>query len=169
MPAVDAVPSTGDEPYSPASSASSASSASLPVSGVFETSLYVENLPRSYAFYRDLFGFELIGSEVKPEDRLAALKVGDRQVLLLFRQGASSGAVAAADGRVLPHDAQGQIHVAFAVAAADIDTWERRLLEHGLTIERTIDWRPGVRSHYVRDPDGHLVELATPGVWGVSW
>jgi catechol 2,3-dioxygenase-like lactoylglutathione lyase family enzyme len=145
------------------------------VSGVFETSLYVADLVRSYAFYRDLFGFPLIGTEVKPDDRLAALKVGDRQVLLLFRQGASGAAAAAADGRDLPHDAQGQIHVAFAVAARDIDAWEQRLLAHGLTVERTIDWRPPtpgqppVRSHYVRDPDGHLVELATPGVWNVTW
>ena len=83
-------------------------------------------------------------------------------MLLLFRQGASTGAAAVADHRVLPH-------VAFAVSAADIDAWERRLLDRGLTIERIIDWRPGVRSLYVRDPDQHLVELATPGVWGVSW
>jgi catechol 2,3-dioxygenase-like lactoylglutathione lyase family enzyme len=136
------------------------------VTGVFETSLYVADLPRSYAFYHDLFGFALIGAPVSADDRLAALRVGDRQVLLLFRQGGSVGP-ATADGRaVLPHDARGQIHVAFAVAAADIDAWERRVRDAGLTIERTIDWRPGVRSHYVRDPDGHLVELATPGVWG---
>jgi catechol 2,3-dioxygenase-like lactoylglutathione lyase family enzyme len=147
----------------------------LAVSGVFETSLYVADLPRSYAFYHDLFGFPLIGSDVKPDDRLVALKVGDRQVLLLFRQGASGEAAAAADGRGLPHDSQGHIHVAFAVAADDIDAWERRLLDHGLTIERTIDWRPPspgqppVRSHYIRDPDGHLVELATPGVWNITW
>jgi catechol 2,3-dioxygenase-like lactoylglutathione lyase family enzyme len=147
------------------------------VSGVFETSLYVADLPRSCAFYQELFGFELIGSPlgappgapVKAGDRLAALKVGDRQVLLLFQQGASAARATEHGQRILPHDAVGQIHVAFAVAAADIEAWERRLLDRGLTIERTIDWRPGVRSLYFRDPDQHLLELATPGVWGVSW
>ncbi|MBI3974664.1 MAG: VOC family protein [Chloroflexi bacterium] len=142
-----------------------------PVSGVFETSLYVEDLPRSYAFYRDLFGFELIGSEVDAGDRLAALRVGERQVLILFRQGASAvppTAEGQAKGRrVLHHDARGQMHVAFAVAYEDLGSWEKRLRQMGIAIERTIDWRPGVRSLYVRDPDGHLVELATPGVWGV--
>jgi catechol 2,3-dioxygenase-like lactoylglutathione lyase family enzyme len=141
------------------------------VSGVFETSLYVADLPRSVAFYRDLFHFPLIGNEAKTEDRLAALKVGDRQVLLLFRQGASA-ADAPGDGhgpRVIPHDAEGQIHVAFSVSWEEIDAWKRRLEERGIRIEHTIDWRPGVRSHYFRDPDGHLLELATPGVWGVSW
>jgi catechol 2,3-dioxygenase-like lactoylglutathione lyase family enzyme len=136
------------------------------VTGVFETSLYVADLPRAVAFYQGVFGFALIGSPPGALDRLAALKVGERQVLLLFRQGASAAGV---EGRVLPHDARGQIHVAFAVSFTDIDAWARRLADRGLTIERTIDWRPGVRSHYVRDPDGHLVELATPGVWGVSW
>jgi catechol 2,3-dioxygenase-like lactoylglutathione lyase family enzyme len=139
------------------------------VSGVFETSLYVEDLPRSVTFYQQLLGFELIGHDVGPDDRLAALRVGDRQVLLLFRQGGSIGHATADGQSVLPHDARGQIHVAFAVAAADIGTWERRLVEQGLTIERIIDWQPGVRSLYVRDPDQHLVELATPGVWKVYW
>jgi catechol 2,3-dioxygenase-like lactoylglutathione lyase family enzyme len=64
-----------------------------------------------------------------------------------------------------PHTAE-QLHVAFA--AADIGAWERRLPERGLAIERTIDWRPGVRSLYVRDPDRHLVGVATPGVWGAA-
>lgn len=138
----------------------------LAVSGVYETSLYVEDLSRSCAFYQDLFGFERVGGGVGAEDRLVALRVGERQVLLLFRLGASRGPATADGQRVLPHDAQGQIHVAFAVAAAEIEAWERRLGERGLAIERTIDWRPGVRSLYVRDPDGHLVEVATPGVWG---
>ena len=139
------------------------------VSGVFETSLYVEDLPRSVAFYQQLCGFELIGHPVGPQDRLAALRVGDRQVLLLFRQGGSIGDASADGQSVLPHDARGPIHVAFAVAAADIGAWERRLLDRGLTIERITDWRPGVRSLYLRDPDQHLVELATPGVWNVYW
>jgi catechol 2,3-dioxygenase-like lactoylglutathione lyase family enzyme len=136
------------------------------VSGVYETSLYVADLARACAFYQAVFGFELVGGGVGSADRLAALRVGDRQVLLLFRQGASLGPAPAAGQRVPPHDARGQIHVAFAVAAADIGAWERRLQDRGLAIERIIDWRPGVRSLYVRDPDQHLVEVATPGVWG---
>jgi catechol 2,3-dioxygenase-like lactoylglutathione lyase family enzyme len=58
----------------------------LAVSGVFEISLYVADLPRSVAFYQELFGFAVIGSPVNLEDRLAALRVGERDVLLLFRQ-----------------------------------------------------------------------------------
>jgi catechol 2,3-dioxygenase-like lactoylglutathione lyase family enzyme len=140
----------------------------LAVSGVYETSLYVADLARSCAFYQELFGFELVGGGPGADERLAALRVGDRQVLLLFRAGASRGPAAAGGRGVPPHDARGQIHVAFAVAAADVGAWERRLRDRGLAIERIIDWRPGVRSLYLRDPDEHLVELATPGVWGAA-
>ena len=30
-------------------------------------------------------------------------------------------------------------------------------------------WEAGGRSLYFRDPDGHLLELATPGVWSQDW
>ena len=52
------------------------------VSGVLETSLYCDDLPRAVAFYRDLFGFELFFQEA----RMAALEVPGGQVLLLFDQ-----------------------------------------------------------------------------------
>ena len=37
----------------------------------------------------------------------------------------------------------------------------------GIEIESEVTWTRGGRSLYFRDPDGHLVELATPGVWEV--
>jgi len=36
-----------------------------------------------------------------------------------------------------------------------------------VTIEGATDWSRGGRSIYFRDPDGHLLELATPGLWTV--
>jgi catechol 2,3-dioxygenase-like lactoylglutathione lyase family enzyme len=58
--------------------------------------------------------------------------------------------------------------VAFWVPAAELAEWERRMEHMGIAIESTVDWRPGVRSIYFRDPDQHLVELATPGVWSAD-
>ncbi|MFL4996127.1 MAG: VOC family protein, partial [Microvirga sp.] len=43
--------------------------------------------------------------------------------------------------------------------------WEERLSEHGVAIEGRTNWSRGGHSIYFRDPDGHLVELATPGLW----
>ena len=30
-----------------------------------------------------------------------------------------------------------------------------------------MNWERGGQSIYFRDPDGHLVELATPGIWAI--
>jgi catechol 2,3-dioxygenase-like lactoylglutathione lyase family enzyme len=41
------------------------------------------------------------------------------------------------------------------------------LASGGVTIEARNNWERGGRSIYFRDPDGHLLELATPGLWSV--
>ena len=43
--------------------------------------------------------------------------------------------------------------------------WETRLGEKGIAIEGRTQWARGGQSLYFRDPDGHLLELATPGIW----
>ena len=133
-----------------------------PVQGILETALFVQDVKRSVEFYRRLFGFEVIASS----DRLHALAIAPKQVLLLFKQGASIERVESTGG-ILPGgiDATGPTHLTFAIAAEDYDAWERWLAENGLAIELRKNWELGGRSLYFRDPDGHLLELATPGVW----
>ena len=36
---------------------------------------------------------------------------------------------------------------------------------HGIEIESRATWRFGGRSLYFRDPEGHALELVTPGTW----
>ena len=43
--------------------------------------------------------------------------------------------------------------------------WEAQLADAGVAIEGRTKWPRGGESIYFRDPDGHLVELATPGLW----
>jgi catechol 2,3-dioxygenase-like lactoylglutathione lyase family enzyme len=126
------------------------------INGVLETALYVADAARSVRFYSDVLGFEPIASD----ERLTAMSVGGRQVLLLCKKGASKDWTA-------PHDGEGELHVAFAIAREQFQDWERRLAEHGIRIEHRRKWPPGGESLYFRDPDRHLVELATPGVWSV--
>jgi catechol 2,3-dioxygenase-like lactoylglutathione lyase family enzyme len=134
------------------------------VASTLETALYVEDMERSVAFYQSLFEFTLILSE----QRIAALRVADRNVLLLFKKRGSLNS-SATGGTVLAHDADGQIHVAFAIDAADLGEWASRLAERGVAIESEIDWSGGSHSIYFRDPDQHLLELVTPGLWSMSW
>jgi catechol 2,3-dioxygenase-like lactoylglutathione lyase family enzyme len=133
------------------------------VEGVLETALYVEDLERAIAFYQDLFGFE----KLLHEERMCALSVAGRNVLLLFRKRGSDQPNPVPGGVIPPHDGDGRLHLAFAIPAATRAAWEARLAEKDIVIESRIEAERGGHSLYFRDPDGHLVELATPGLWPI--
>ncbi|HJQ99128.1 MAG TPA: VOC family protein [Candidatus Polarisedimenticolaceae bacterium] len=125
------------------------------VTGVLETALYVADMSRSVAFYVNLFGFEIVDAD----ERLTALAVKKGQLLLLCARDASPGLPA------LTHGASGQQHVAFSITEADLPPWRERLARSRIPIVHERRWPRGGDSIYFRDPDGHLLELATPGVW----
>lgn len=126
------------------------------VTGVLETSLYVDDLDRATRFYQQLFGFSvMIGDE-----RIRALAVCPGQVLLLFKRGASLS-----PEQSPTHDGSGSLHLAFSIPESEYSAWGPRLQRMGITIEAAKKWEGGGRSLYFRDLDNHLLELATPGVW----
>jgi catechol 2,3-dioxygenase-like lactoylglutathione lyase family enzyme len=131
------------------------------LTGILETVLYVDDLERAGAFYERLFALPLIYSDT----RMRGYDVGGRGVLLLFRRGASLAAVTMPGGTIPPHDGSGPVHVAFSIATADLAAWRERLAENAVAIEGETTWPRGGVSVYFRDPDGHLLELATPGLW----
>lgn len=133
------------------------------VRGILETSLYVADLDRSVAFYQRLFGF----SDLIREERMCALNVADRHVLLLFKVGGSTEPTETPDGTIPPHDAQGRMHIAFAIATEKQDAWRQRLREQGIAIESEVHTERGGHSIYFRDPDGHLLEFVTPHLWPI--
>lgn len=133
------------------------------INGVLETALYVKDVELSTKFYQDLFGFELILSE----DRLHALSVADRNVLLLFKEGASTHPSQYPGGLIPPHDGHGTLHLAFAISPDDLQPWRDSLAQHSIAIESEVTGERGGHSLYFRDLDGHLVELATPGLWKI--
>ncbi len=134
----------------------------LPVHGIGETSLYVADLDRSQQFYERVLGFEPLFTN---SSRIRALRIPGRQVLLLFRVGATAEDNVTSGGIVPGHDARGTMHVAFAIGRDEIPAWEQRLGAAGVAVESRVTWPPGGISLYFRDPDGHSVELMTPGVW----
>ena len=129
-----------------------------PIRRVLETALYVDDLARAGAFYRDVLGLRSLTSG----EHLNALDAGGGTVLLLFLRGAATS------GEWIPsHDSSGHTHFAFAVDAEQLPPWREHLVSRGIKIESEIEWARGGRSLYFRDPDDHLVELASPGVWEV--
>jgi catechol 2,3-dioxygenase-like lactoylglutathione lyase family enzyme len=129
---------------------------------VLETALYVDDLDRAAAFYAELLDLPSLYADA----RLRAFAVGE-SVLLLFRRGASLETMTMPGGTIPPHDGAGPLHVAFAIAADELAPWEERLHQRGIPVEGRTDWPRGGRSIYFRDPDGHLLELATPGLWRI--
>src|SRR6478752_5305726 len=95
-----------------------------PVEGILESVLYVDDLPRAVAFYRDELGFEpMTGDPV----RFQSFSVGDRQVLLLFKRGATLAPTKVPGGIIPPHDGSGPHHIGFSVSVAAFDQWRERL------------------------------------------
>ena len=131
------------------------------LAGVLETALYVDNLARARDFYTRLFAL----APMHEDPRLVALAIAPAQVLLLFLRGGSDATVTLPGGSIPPHDGGGRLHVAFAIAGDDLRRWEERLGELGVAVEARMAWPRGGHSLYFRDPDQHLLELATPGLW----
>ena len=132
------------------------------VSGILETSLYFDDLPRAVAFYRDLFDFELFFTEA----RMAALGVPGGQVLLLFQRGATLDPAPGPNGGVIPpHHGAGNPHLCFAIPLGELAAWEAHLRARGIPIESRLTWARGGTSLYFRDPEGTSLEVATPGLW----
>jgi catechol-2,3-dioxygenase len=133
------------------------------LTGVIETALYVDDLARAARFYEDVLRLPALTGD----SRFRAYDVGGRSVLLLFRRGATLETVRLPGGTIPPHEGHGPLHVAFAVPADDLAAWTQRLEEAGIAIEGRTAWPRGGESLYLRDPDGHLLELATPGLWAI--
>lgn len=125
--------------------------------GILESSLYVDDVARSVRFYEKIFGFHKI-ADFGP--RGCAMQGGNRQVLLLFKKGGSLEIES-------PHDGDGQLHLAFAISASDLAAWETWLAENQIPVEEKRLWDLGGTSLYFRDPDRHLLELGTPGIWSI--
>lgn len=133
------------------------------IHGVLETVLYTADLPGATGFYQEVLGLAPMNGD---GERYQAFDAGAGRVLLLFQRGTTLTPQTVPSGGVIPpHNGEGPTHLAIAISAADYEPWCTRLGELGVAIESETQWERGGRSVYFRDPDGHLVELVTPGIW----
>ena len=131
------------------------------VDGLLETALYVDEMDRSVAFFETILELRVMFRSA----RLTAFDAGNSGVLLVFARGASVADMYSPAGVVPGHDGTGPLHVAFAIASDSYDAWSRHLIRHAIEIYSEVRWPRGGRSLYFHDPDGHVLELATPGLW----
>jgi catechol 2,3-dioxygenase-like lactoylglutathione lyase family enzyme len=130
------------------------------IHGVIETAIYVDDLDRTEAFYWTILGLPVIAKE---SGHHVFFQAGEASVLLAFVT------EAALKGDHLPaHGAKGAGHFALGIDTDAMDTWRQKLHGNGIAIEQEVEWPRGGKSIYFRDPARNLVELITPGVWGLS-
>jgi catechol 2,3-dioxygenase-like lactoylglutathione lyase family enzyme len=132
-----------------------------PIGRIVETAVYVGDIARAKQFYTEVIG----GRVLLDTPRLCAVDIHGESVLLLFQRGATLTPLETPGGTVPPHGATGVQHLALAIAAADVEAWIAHLDAQHVPVESRVTWPRGGQSIYFRDPDGHSVELITPGLW----
>lgn len=132
-----------------------------PIRGTLETVIYVDDLSRAHAFYGGILGLE----RVREMPRMMTYVVAPAQVLLVFNRAESRSDLNTPEGMIPGHYANGPAHFAFAIDAERYDAWKAHLEASGVAIRSEVSWSRGGKSLYFDDPDGNVVELATPGLW----
>jgi catechol 2,3-dioxygenase-like lactoylglutathione lyase family enzyme len=132
-----------------------------PVRRVLETVLYVADLHAAQAFYARVFAFPVMFED----ERMCALDVPGRQALLLFKRGGTAEPSETPFGTIPAHGGQGVQHLCFSIDQDGVAAWGAHLKSLGIAVESRVAWPKGGTSLYFRDPDGHSLEVATPGLW----
>jgi len=137
----------------------------LQVDGVIEVPVSADDVDRAAKFYARVFGFKTLFEE---KDKLRALDVGGRQVILLFKRKAITEETDAPEGKIPAHDVAGESHFAMGVESeARLEECIKRLGHLGIAIESEARSTFGGRQIYFRDTEHNLVELITRNVWPI--
>ena len=126
--------------------------------GLHHVTAICRDLERTIAFYRDLLGLAVVHdgpSDDDPQSRhvwFGALDAGPGQLVSFMQYPELPTGVV---GVGSTH------HFAFRVSGQDeLEGWRRYLTSKGVPCTPVLD-REHFQSIYLRDPDGHIVEIAT--------
>jgi len=130
----------------------------MQLTGLHHVTMIVADLDRTTAFYRDVLGLALVREGMNDDDPDARhFWFGDASgspgTLVSFMEypQLEEGHV----GRGSTH------HLALAVdSVEELDAWRDYLRHHGHETTDVLD-RGGFHSLYLRDPDGHILEIAS--------
>lgn len=158
------------------------------LSHVLETVLYTKDINASRHFYSDILGLSPIPGMSSPRGQGYMLGHG---VLLIFVLGKTTEDLILDPARpdnliprhapsehiieILKDDAKAppdatsnalRQHYCFAVETVDeVKAWERYLREQKVDILSVMEWEKGARSVYFKDPDEHVGEILSRGIW----
>ncbi len=130
----------------------------MQLTGLHHITLISSDVERSIGFYRDVLGLGVIRDAPSDDDP------GVRHVWFGAVDGTPGRLLSVMEYPQLPAGVTGlgsTHHFALAVdSAEELDAWRTYLLEQGVECSEVFE-RGGFRSLYLRDPDGHVVEIAT--------
>ena len=128
--------------------------------GLHHITAIASDLERTVAFYRDLLGLSIVHDGPSDDDPQA------RHVWFGVPDGAAGALLSFMQYPELPAGVVGvgsTHHFALIVESAEEqEAWRDYLRDHGVECSDVLD-RGAFRSIYIRDPDGHIVEIATLG------
>jgi catechol 2,3-dioxygenase-like lactoylglutathione lyase family enzyme len=126
--------------------------------GLHHVTAIVADLDRTTAFYRDVLGLALAAEEENPDDP------GSRHFWFGDAYGTPGTLVSFMEYPQMEEsrDGRGGVHhFAFSVGTADEqEAWRDYLRARGVPCSEVFE-RGRFKSIYFRDPDGHLLEIAT--------
>lgn len=134
---------------------------------IVEVVLYTSNVGKLSAWYKDVFDLE----PFEESPFLVGYNLPNDTLLLIFdRTKTTEDRPIEGAGTIPKHGCEtglGQ-HISFAcVGPEEMDEWEAHFKNKGVEITGTMKWERGGRSIYVKDWEGHVIEIMTRGVWKV--
>jgi glyoxylase I family protein len=130
------------------------------LTGLHHVTLICGDLERTVAFYRDVLGLSLVREGANDDDPDA------RHFWFGDASGAPGTLVSFLEYPQLPQGGVGRgstHHLALAVETVDeLEAWRDYLRHHDVECTEVMD-RGGFQSLYLRDPDGHILEIASRG------
>jgi catechol 2,3-dioxygenase-like lactoylglutathione lyase family enzyme len=130
------------------------------LTGLHHLTLICRDLDRTTAFYRDLLGLALVDAATNDDDP------DSRHWWFGDANGTPGTLISFLEYPSMPQGTVGTgstHHLAFTVESSEEqEAWRDYLRAHGVECTDILD-RGTFRSIYLRDPDGHIIEIATRG------
>ncbi len=133
---------------------------------IVETILYTSSVPKLASFYATIFNLNPFFST----PTIVGFSLPNNTILLLFDRSSTTEDKILPTGTIPKHGSETSLgqHIAFACnGLEELSEWEEWFKEKGVEILGTMSWERGGRSVYVKDWEGHVVEVMTRGVWEV--